>query len=120
MFADLKLLLMGKEVRNKIDLRVRDTPITVTKAGFTGIGVRAAYCSICPVDHVVEFMTYNFSMQAIDQIINHVAKSNHMFVGQTSVVLYLLFLEAQMVLHPGMRWSFPSYKFCSFKFCAES
>ncbi|KAK8265205.1 hypothetical protein V6Z11_D12G163500 [Gossypium hirsutum] len=60
--------------------RVLDTPIT--EAGFTGIGVGAAYYGLKPV---VEFMTFNFSMQAIDHIINSAAKSNYMSAGQISV-----------------------------------
>ncbi|RYR15909.1 hypothetical protein Ahy_B04g072859 [Arachis hypogaea] len=60
--------------------RILDTPIT--EAGFTGIGVGAAYYGLRPV---VEFMTFNFSMQAIDHIINSAAKSNYMSAGQISV-----------------------------------
>ena len=50
------------------DKRVIDTPIT--EMGFAGIGVGAAFNGLRPV---VEFMTFNFSMQAIDQVINHLA-----------------------------------------------
>ncbi|CAL9154246.1 unnamed protein product [Musa hybrid cultivar] len=60
--------------------RVLDTPIT--EAGFAGIGVGAAYYGLRPV---VKFMIFNFSMQAIDHIINSAAKSNCMSVGQISV-----------------------------------
>ncbi|KAK1318869.1 hypothetical protein QJS10_CPB04g00161 [Acorus calamus] len=60
--------------------RVLDTPIT--EAGFTGIGVGAAYHGLRPV---IEFMTFNFSMQAIDHIINSAAKSNYMSAGQMNV-----------------------------------
>ncbi|XP_065859888.1 pyruvate dehydrogenase E1 component subunit beta, mitochondrial-like [Euphorbia lathyris] len=60
--------------------RVLDTPIT--EAGFTGIGVGAAYHGLKPV---VEFMTFNFSMQAIDHIINSAAKSCYMSAGQLFV-----------------------------------
>ncbi|KAI3833021.1 hypothetical protein MKX03_000805, partial [Papaver bracteatum] len=60
--------------------RVLDTPIT--EAGFAGIGVGAAYYGLKPV---VEFMTFNFSMQAIDHIINSAAKSNYMSAGQINV-----------------------------------
>lgn len=49
--------------------RVIDTPIT--EMGFTGLAVGAAYKNLKPV---VEFMTFNFSMQAIDQIVNSAAK----------------------------------------------
>lgn len=60
--------------------RVLDTPIT--EAGFAGLGVGAAMYGIRPV---VEFMTFNFSMQAIDHIINSAAKSHYMSGGQLSV-----------------------------------
>jgi pyruvate dehydrogenase E1 component beta subunit len=60
--------------------RVRDTPIT--EAGFTGIGVGAAMQGLRPI---VEFMTWNFSMQAIDQIINGAAKHRYMSAGGISV-----------------------------------
>lgn len=56
--------------------RVKDTPIT--EAGFAGIGVGAAMQGLKPV---VEFMTFNFSMQAIDQIINSAAKIYYMSAG---------------------------------------
>jgi len=57
--------------------RVIDTPIT--EHGFAGIGVGAAMAGLRPV---VEFMTWNFGMQAIDQIINSAAKTNYMSGGQ--------------------------------------
>jgi pyruvate dehydrogenase E1 component beta subunit len=60
--------------------RVKDTPIT--EAGFTGIGVGAAMQGLKPI---VEFMTFNFSMQAIDQIVNSAAKHQYMSAGQISV-----------------------------------
>ena len=56
-----------------------DTPIT--EAGFTGIGVGAAFSGLKPV---VEFMTFNFAMQAIDHIINSAAKTLYMSAGQIS------------------------------------
>jgi len=56
--------------------RVIDTPIT--EMGFTGIAVGAAYKNLRPV---VEFMTMNFSMQAIDQIVNSAAKQYYMSAG---------------------------------------
>lgn len=59
--------------------RVKDTPIT--EAGFTGISVGAAFAGLKPV---VEFMTFNFAMQAIDQIINSAAKTLYMSAGQIS------------------------------------
>ncbi|XP_047971803.1 pyruvate dehydrogenase E1 component subunit beta-1, mitochondrial-like [Salvia hispanica] len=94
MSADPKVFVMGEEVgeyqgaykitKGLLDKygpeRVLDTPIT--EAGFAGIGVGAAYYGLRPV---IEFMTFNFSMQAIDHIINSAAKSNYMSAGQISV-----------------------------------
>ena len=57
--------------------RVIDTPIT--EHGFTGIAVGAAFGGLRPI---VEFMTFNFAMQAIDQIINSAAKTLYMSGGQ--------------------------------------
>jgi pyruvate dehydrogenase E1 component beta subunit len=57
--------------------RVIDTPIT--EHGFTGIGVGAALSGLKPI---VEFMTWNFAMQAMDQIINSAAKTLYMSGGQ--------------------------------------
>jgi pyruvate dehydrogenase E1 component beta subunit len=57
--------------------RVIDTPIT--EHGFTGIGVGAAFSGLRPI---VEFMTFNFAMQAIDQIINSASKTLYMSGGQ--------------------------------------
>ena len=57
--------------------RVIDTPIT--EQGFAGIGVGAAFAGLRPI---VEFMTWNFAMQAIDQIINSAAKTLYMSGGQ--------------------------------------
>ena len=57
--------------------RVIDTPIT--EHGFTGLGVGAAFYGLKPI---VEFMTFNFSMQAVDQIINSAAKTRYMSGGQ--------------------------------------
>lgn len=57
--------------------RVVDTPIT--EHGFTGIAVGAAMNGLKPI---VEFMTFNFAMQAIDQIINSAAKTRYMSGGQ--------------------------------------
>ncbi len=57
--------------------RVVDTPIT--EHGFAGIGVGAAFAGLKPI---VEFMTFNFAMQAIDQIINSAAKTSYMSGGQ--------------------------------------
>lgn len=91
MARDDKVFIMGEEVGEyqgayKITrgllqkygaTRVRDTPIT--EAGFCGIGVGAAFAGLRPV---VEFMTFNFAMQAIDQIINSAAKTLYMSAGQ--------------------------------------
>jgi pyruvate dehydrogenase E1 component beta subunit len=57
--------------------RVIDTPIT--EYGFTGVGVGAAFAGLRPI---VEFMTFNFTMQAIDHIINSAAKTLYMAGGQ--------------------------------------
>ncbi|WFW29461.1 MAG: pyruvate dehydrogenase complex E1 component subunit beta [Wolbachia endosymbiont of Menacanthus eurysternus] len=57
--------------------RVIDTPIT--EHGFTGLAIGAAFAGLKPI---VEFMTFNFSMQAIDQIVNSAAKTNYMSGGQ--------------------------------------
>jgi len=59
--------------------RVIDTPIT--EHGFTGLGVGAGFYGLRPI---VEFMTFNFAMQAIDQIINSAAKTRYMSGGQMS------------------------------------
>src|SRR5712671_6269140 len=63
--------------------RVIDTPIT--EHGFAGVGIGAAMAGLKPI---VEFMTFNFAMQAIDQIINSAAKTLYMSGGQikTSIV----------------------------------
>jgi pyruvate dehydrogenase E1 component beta subunit len=60
--------------------RVIDTPIT--EHGFTGLGVGTALAGLKPV---VEFMTFNFAMQAMDQIINSAAKTRYMSGGQVTV-----------------------------------
>lgn len=57
--------------------RVIDTPIT--EHGFAGLGVGAAFAGLKPI---VEFMTFNFAMQAMDHIINSAAKTNYMSGGQ--------------------------------------
>ncbi|MES2833982.1 MAG: pyruvate dehydrogenase complex E1 component subunit beta [Pseudomonadota bacterium] len=59
------------------DKRVVDTPIT--EHGFAGLGVGAAMAGLKPI---VEFMTFNFAMQAIDHIINSAAKTLYMSGGQ--------------------------------------
>ena len=91
MRADERVFLIGEEVAEyqgayKVsqglldefgDKRVKDTPIT--EHGFAGLGVGAAMSGLRPI---VEFMTWNFSMQAIDQIINSAAKTLYMSGGQ--------------------------------------
>jgi pyruvate dehydrogenase E1 component beta subunit len=91
MRRDPSVFLMGEEVAEyqgayKISQgmldefgpkRVIDTPIT--EHGFTGIAVGAAFGGLRPI---VEFMTFNFAMQAIDQIINSAAKTLYMSGGQ--------------------------------------
>jgi pyruvate dehydrogenase E1 component beta subunit len=91
MRANPDVFLMGEEVAQyegayKVsqgllaefgDRRVVDTPIT--EHGFTGVGVGAAMSGLRPI---VEFMTFNFAMQAMDQIINSAAKTNYMSGGQ--------------------------------------
>ncbi len=62
--------------------RVIDTPIT--EHGFAGLGVGAALAGLKPI---VEFMTFNFAMQAMDQIINSAAKTPYMSGGQVQVAL---------------------------------
>ena len=59
------------------DRRVVDTPIT--EHGFAGVGIGAAFAGLKPI---VEFMTFNFAMQAIDQIVNSAAKTLYMSGGQ--------------------------------------
>ena len=91
MRRDDKVFLMGEEVAQyqgayKVsrdllqefgEQRVIDTPIT--EHGFAGLGVGAAMAGLKPI---VEFMTFNFAMQAIDQIINSAAKTHYMSGGQ--------------------------------------
>jgi pyruvate dehydrogenase E1 component beta subunit len=64
--------------------RVRDTPIS--EEGFVGAAVGAAMLGLRPV---VELMTINFSLLAIDQIVNHAAKIHAMFGGQASVPMVI-------------------------------
>ena len=91
MRSDANVFVMGEEVaeyqgaykvtQGLLDefgsKRVIDTPIT--EHGFAGIGVGAAFGGLKPI---VEFMTFNFAMQAIDQIINSAAKTLYMAGGQ--------------------------------------
>lgn len=64
--------------------RVRDTPIS--EEGFTGIAIGAAMLGLRPV---LEYMTLNFSLLALDQVINHAAKIYTMFGGQTTVPMVI-------------------------------
>ena len=64
--------------------RVRDTPIC--EEGFVGVAIGAAMLGLRPV---VEIMTINFSLLAIDQIVNHAAKMRSMFGGQVSVPMVI-------------------------------
>ena len=57
--------------------RVIDTPIS--EEGFTGIGIGAAMVGLRPI---VEWMTFNFALQAIDQVVNNAAKMRYMSGGQ--------------------------------------
>ncbi len=91
--ADPSVFLMGEEVAQyqgayKVSQglldefgpkRIIDTPIT--EHGFTGMAVGAAMAGLRPI---VEFMTFNFAMQAVDQIINSAAKTRYMSGGQMS------------------------------------
>ena len=91
MRTDPKVLLMGEEVAEyqgayKVsqglldefgEKRIIDTPIT--EHGFAGIAVGAAFGGLRPI---VEFMTFNFAMQAMDQIVNSAAKTLYMSGGQ--------------------------------------
>ncbi len=62
------------------DKRVRDTPIA--ELGFSGLGVGAAIAGLRPI---VEWMTLNFSLLALDQVVNNAAKMRHMSGGQLKV-----------------------------------
>ncbi len=93
MRRDPDVFLMGEEVGHyqgayKVsqglldefgERRVIDTPIT--EAGFTGLAVGAAFAGLRPI---VEFMTWNFAMQAIDHLINSAAKTLYMSGGQVN------------------------------------
>ena len=94
MQRDPKVFLMGEEVgvyqgaykvsRGLLDefgpMRVVDTPIT--ELGFAGVGVGAAMVGLRPV---IEMMTFNFALLAMDQIINSAAKMRYMSGGQVGV-----------------------------------
>ncbi len=94
MARDENVLLLGEEVAEyngayKVSQglwdkygskRVIDTPIT--EEGFTGVGIGAAAAGLRPI---VEWMTLNFSLMAIDQVINNAAKLRHMSGGQLNI-----------------------------------
>jgi pyruvate dehydrogenase E1 component beta subunit len=94
MARDENVILMGEEVAQydgayKVsqglldkygEERVIDTPIS--EEGFTGVGIGAAIAGLRPI---VEWMTLNFSIQAMDQVINNAAKMRYMSGGQLSV-----------------------------------
>jgi len=94
MRRDADVFLMGEEVaqyqgaykisQNLLEefgaRRVIDTPIT--EQGFAGVGVGAAFAGLKPI---VEFMTWNFAMQAIDQIVNSAGKTRYMSGGTVAV-----------------------------------
>jgi len=94
MRRDEDVFLMGEEVaqyqgaykisQNLLEefgaRRVIDTPIT--EQGFAGVGVGAAFAGLKPI---VEFMTWNFAMQAIDQIVNSAGKTHYMSGGTVAV-----------------------------------
>jgi pyruvate dehydrogenase E1 component beta subunit len=91
---DSKVFLLGEEValydgaykvtknlHSKYgDKRIIDTPIT--ESGFAGLAVGSAMAGLRPI---CEFMTFNFSMQAIDHVINSAAKSHYMSAGRVRV-----------------------------------
>jgi pyruvate dehydrogenase E1 component beta subunit len=91
MDRDESVFLMGEEVaeyhgaykvsRGLLEkygsMRILDTPIT--ESGFTGVGIGAAMAGLRPI---VEWMTFNFAFQAIDQVINNAAKMRYMSGGQ--------------------------------------
>ncbi|OMJ15718.1 Pyruvate dehydrogenase E1 component subunit beta, mitochondrial [Smittium culicis] len=93
MARDPKVFILGEEVaqyngaykvtKGLLDkygpARVLDTPIT--EMGFTGIAVGAGLSGLKPI---VEFMTFNFSMQAIDQVVNSAAKTHYMSGGSVT------------------------------------
>ncbi|NQZ60093.1 MAG: alpha-ketoacid dehydrogenase subunit beta, partial [Lentisphaeraceae bacterium] len=98
MVRDDKVFIMGEEVaeyngaykvtKGLLDKfgpkRVRDTPIP--ESGFTGLAVGAAMMGLRPV---IEYMSWNFSLVAIDQIISNAAKMHYMTGGEFSVPMVL-------------------------------
>jgi pyruvate dehydrogenase E1 component beta subunit len=98
MNRDDAVILMGEEVaqyngaykvtQGLLDTfgakRVMDTPIT--EEGFTGMGIGAAMAGLRPI---VEWMTFNFSLMAIDQVVNNAAKSLYMSGGQFPIPMVI-------------------------------
>ncbi len=132
MERDDRVFLMGEEVaeyngaykvsQGMLDRfgpkRVIDTPIT--ELGFAGLGVGAAMAGLRPI---IEFMTWNFAILAMDQIVNAAAKMNYMSAGMYSVPLvfrgpggaaarvaaqHSQSLESWMVNVPGLKVVMPS------------
>lgn len=98
--------------------RVIDTPIS--ELGFSGIGVGAAMNGLRPI---VEFMTFNFAVLALDQIINHASKVRYMLGGQVSVPIvfrgpnasagqlgatHSVAYDAMYAMFPGLKVIYPS------------
>src|SRR5687767_11564584 len=80
--------------------RVIDTPIT--ELGFAGLGVGAAMAGLRPI---VEFMTFNFSILATDQIINSAAKMLYMSGGQFNIPIVFRSEERRVGKECRSRWS---------------
>ncbi len=98
--------------------RVIDTPIS--ELGFAGIGVGAAMNGLRPI---VEFMTFNFAVLALDQIINHASKARYMLGGQVSVPIvfrgpnasagqlgatHSVAYDSMYAMFPGLKVIYPS------------
>ena len=108
MERDEKVFVMGEEVAQyqgayKVtkglfqkygEKRVIDTPIT--EMGFAGIATGAAYQGLRPV---CEFMTFNFSMQAIDQVVNSAAKQYYMSGGDMTVPIVFRGPTPTLIFH---------------------
>jgi pyruvate dehydrogenase E1 component subunit beta len=93
MHRDPRVFILGEEVAYKVTqgllkefgpLRVVDTPIA--ESGFTGLGIGAAMVGLRPV---VEMMTFNFALLALDQIVNTAAKVHYMSGGQYHVPIVI-------------------------------
>jgi pyruvate/2-oxoglutarate/acetoin dehydrogenase E1 component len=98
MLRDSRIFLMGEEVgfyegafkvskgllKEFGTMRVIDTPIT--EAGFTGVGIGAAMAGLRPI---IEMMTFNFALLALDQIINHAVKIRYMSGGQLKIPIVI-------------------------------